>query len=340
MPKCSSLVLVTAAAALCLFLPDFSLAEEPVRVILDTDMAGDCDDAGALAVLHALADRGEAEILAVVTNGEEWHESSAAAVDAINTYYGRPDVPIGTYKSGGTAFRKRSPFTPALRDEFPQNMPHDRKAPDAVAVCRKVLAQQADRSVTYVSVGMLSNMADLLRSPPDDISDLSGKQLVERKVKLAVVMGGQYPKETRESEANFSRHAAATKYAVENWPTPIVFTGFEVGRPIITGKELQKTPVINPVRRAYELRPYLGRASLSGGKPSYDQTAVLFAIRGPGKLWHLVRGRNVIEDARNARNHWEPSATGPHAYLVNAAKPDEIAQVIGLLMAQPPKRQK
>ena len=31
-------------------------------------MAGDCDDAGALAVLHAFADRGEADILAVITN--------------------------------------------------------------------------------------------------------------------------------------------------------------------------------------------------------------------------------------------------------------------------------
>ncbi len=41
-------------------------ASEPVRVILDTDMASDCDDAGALAVLNALADCGEAEIVAVV----------------------------------------------------------------------------------------------------------------------------------------------------------------------------------------------------------------------------------------------------------------------------------
>ncbi|MEP1642867.1 MAG: nucleoside hydrolase, partial [Rhodopirellula bahusiensis] len=41
---------------------------EPVKLILDTDMSGDCDDAGALPLLHALADRGECEILAVVTN--------------------------------------------------------------------------------------------------------------------------------------------------------------------------------------------------------------------------------------------------------------------------------
>ena len=43
-------------------------AESPVPIIFDTDMDNECDDAGALAVLHALADEGEAEILAVVTN--------------------------------------------------------------------------------------------------------------------------------------------------------------------------------------------------------------------------------------------------------------------------------
>ena len=46
-------------------------AADPVRLIFDTDMANDCDDAGALAVLHALADLGEVEILAIVTNRKD-----------------------------------------------------------------------------------------------------------------------------------------------------------------------------------------------------------------------------------------------------------------------------
>src|SRR5690606_32742496 len=37
---------------------------DPVKVIFDTDYSTDCDDPGALAVLHALADLGEVEILA------------------------------------------------------------------------------------------------------------------------------------------------------------------------------------------------------------------------------------------------------------------------------------
>jgi inosine-uridine nucleoside N-ribohydrolase len=36
-----------------------------VRIVFDTDMGNDIDDAVALAVLHALESRGEAKLLAV-----------------------------------------------------------------------------------------------------------------------------------------------------------------------------------------------------------------------------------------------------------------------------------
>src|SRR3990170_406515 len=60
-----------------------------VKIIFDTDFHTDCDDAGALAVLHALADRGECEILAIMCSTRD--PFSAPAIDVINTYYGRPD---------------------------------------------------------------------------------------------------------------------------------------------------------------------------------------------------------------------------------------------------------
>ena len=39
--------------------------DKPVKIIFDTDIGGDCDDAGALALIHRLCDKGEAELLAV-----------------------------------------------------------------------------------------------------------------------------------------------------------------------------------------------------------------------------------------------------------------------------------
>ena len=103
----ASLVVFAVAPAVCVSqFNEHSAIREPVKLILDTDMSGDCDDAGALALLHALADRGECEILAVVTNRRDLTDASAAAVDAINTYYGRGDIPIGTDKNGPTALQR------------------------------------------------------------------------------------------------------------------------------------------------------------------------------------------------------------------------------------------
>ena len=41
--------------------------KKPIKIIFDTDIGGDCDDAGALALIHRLCDKGEAELLAVRT---------------------------------------------------------------------------------------------------------------------------------------------------------------------------------------------------------------------------------------------------------------------------------
>ena len=85
-------------AGLLSFIPNPSAAADaPARIIFDTDMAGDVDDVGALAILHAMADQGEAEILAVGISSR--NEDVGPCVDAINTWYGRPDIPIG-YQRG------------------------------------------------------------------------------------------------------------------------------------------------------------------------------------------------------------------------------------------------
>lgn len=72
----------------------------PVRVIFDTDMYGDIDDALALAMLHALESRGEIELLAVTISTQAGE--AARYVDAIDTFYGRGSIPIGVVSGGVT----------------------------------------------------------------------------------------------------------------------------------------------------------------------------------------------------------------------------------------------
>ncbi len=78
-------------------------ANEPLRIplIFDTDIGNDCDDVLALGMIHALQDRQECELLAVTITKD--HELAAPFVDAVNTFYGRGDIPIGVCRSGVTS---------------------------------------------------------------------------------------------------------------------------------------------------------------------------------------------------------------------------------------------
>lgn len=206
-----------------------AVAEEPVQVILDTDMAGDCDDAGALAVLNELADRGEARILAIITNRRDEAGVSAAACDVINTFYGRGDTPIATDKDGAKfAWNKPNPYTRNLADSFPHDCPPDKDCPDALGLYRKTLAAAEDCSVVVCSVGALSNMEDLLNSQGDTHSPHSGEELIRAKVKRTVIMGGHFPRFTK-PETNLRLDPAASVCVTHRWPGEILWQGYEVG---------------------------------------------------------------------------------------------------------------
>lgn len=316
-----------------------TLHAAPAQIIFDSDMANDCDDAGALAVLHALADRGEAEILAIVTNRKDPSNASAAACAAINRYYERPDIPIGTDKDGAkTNSRVPSSYAPALRDEFPHSAKSDDQMPDALAVLRRVLAAAADQSITYCSVGALSNLEDLLRSPADDISPLSGAELIEKKIKITVIMGGGFPR-TANPETNIKLDPAAAVTVVNEWSGPILWQGYEVGAAIITGSELQKTPSANPVRRAFELRLHHGHPALEFGKPSHDQATVLLAVRGPQpELWDVIDKGRVIFDS-DGHCQWSRDWAKAHRYVKIKGSSKALTDLIGELMSTPPKHQ-
>jgi len=304
------------------------LRSGPVKLILDTDMSGDADDAGTLALLHALADRGECDLLATVVNRKDKTNASAAAVDAINTWYGRPDLPIGTDKVGPTDLQRTSSYTIGVREAAPNDIGPDDRAPDALAVYRQVLAAQPDGSVTICSVGAFSNLAELWRREPD---------LVRTKVKQLVVMGGDFSG-SKKPETNIRTHREAARVVAESWPGEIVWQGFEVGHTIMTGERLKQTPAGNPVRRAYELRRFGKRASIDGGQPSYDQAAALYAVRGPQpEFWTLISGGRVEVDAEGVTT-WRPNAEGQHILVKLAVEPTRLATVIEELMIAPPGR--
>ena len=302
-----------------------SLKDGPVPVIFDTDFGPDVDDVGALAILHVMADQGEAEILGVMisTSGDS---DSPRAVDVVNTYYGRPDIPIGL--AGPEALSFPSKFASEIASSFEHE---DLPNPSATSLYRQLLAEQPDRSVTIVSVGFKSNLDDLLLSEPDEFSPLNGADLVARKVKLWVAMAGQFPSSEQHyagGEWNLVKDLRASIVTTAVWPTPIVFSGFEVGVEIETGAVLQSAvPEDNPVREAYRLH--------TGGddRYSWDLTAVWYAVRGSGGFFETCPGR--IEVSADGSNGWDPDASG-HAYLNMTVEADVIAGALDELLVTPP----
>jgi hypothetical protein len=321
----------------CLLFPFLALGlatseAAPVKILFDTDMANDCDDAGALAVLHALADLGEAEILAIVTNRKDPSNASAAAAAAINTWYGRGDIPIGTDKDGATGDTKGgspSAYCAALRDEFPHDAKPDDAMPDALDVYREALSKQEDGSVVICSVGALSNLEDLLRADPD---------LVRSKVKTLYVMGGGFPRTAR-PETNIRLDPASAVTVTNEWPTPIVWQGYEVGAAMTNGPELLPAPKENPVRRAYELRLHHGRPSLEIGKPNHDLATVLLAVRGPRpEFWTVVDDGRVVFDS-DGHCEWKTDHAKAHRYVRIKGNPAALAAALGDLLAAKPAAQ-
>ena len=79
--------------------PSPAAEPRPVPLIFDTDICGDCDDVLALGMIHALQSRGHCRLLAVTISVD--NEQAAPFVDAVNTFYGRGDIPIGVVGQGG-----------------------------------------------------------------------------------------------------------------------------------------------------------------------------------------------------------------------------------------------
>src|SRR3954453_1078397 len=168
---------------------------EPVGLIFDTDICGDCDDVLALGMIHSLQTRGACKLLAVTVSVD--HDLAAPFVNAVNTFYGRSEVPIGVVGKGGVV--EPSKYLGLVEEKegdgrygYPHRLISGKEAPPATTVLRKTLAARPDGSVVIAQVGFSTNLARLLESGPDEHSNLSGLELVRKKVKLLSLMAGAF----------------------------------------------------------------------------------------------------------------------------------------------------
>jgi len=307
-----------------------SLFAQP-KIIFDTDFGMDADDLGALVMLHNLIEKQECELIGIMLWSTE--EYAVSAVDAVNRYYHHPDIPIGT-RQDSTYFEAWN-YSKSIADNFPHKLNYE-NVPDAIGLYRELLVNNPDKSVSIVTVGPLKNIENLLKSKPDSISPLSGKELIQQKVKEFVIMGGQYPSGTK--EWNFDGNMpGVTKYVVNNIDAPIIFSGYELGLDIRTGEVFNNldsdTPLYIGFMHFSQNAPWMKDAYQGNilDNSTYDQTAVLYAVRnGVGIYWEEVRGTNV-PDAIGG-NTWVNTENSNQAYLKRIVPNEYLENLIESLM--------
>ena len=303
-------------------------AAPPVKIIFDTDMGSDCDDVGALFLLHGAVERGEARLLA--TMGCTSSDAIAPCLDAINTWFGRSEIPVGTLKDPG--FLPNAGYPREISQRFPHQFPRSRDYPDALTLYREILAKQADGSVVVVAVGPLRNLANLLKSGPDALSPLDGAALVAKKVMRLEVMGGNYPPAAnpKEAEWNFKQDPAAAALICSTWPTPVRFNG-EGGSTCSGQRVTYEMPEHNPLTMAYRHYPGVGFA---GDRLSWDPITSLVAVRGGAPWYKSVSGGVNVTDPTTGINTWQAGPDRGHSYLVlQSAKAEPEKALEDLMVA-------
>jgi inosine-uridine nucleoside N-ribohydrolase len=305
-----------------------------VPIIFDTDIGPDYDDVGAIAILHALEDSNECKILATIASNR--HKRIAAVLDVFNSYFKKPDIPIGVVKGKAVDLEAFQKWDSVLVHKFPHGLQSNEEAEDAVSLYRKILSTQPDGSVTIVTVGFLTNMGNLLNSPPDQHSALNGKALVKKKVRQLVCMAGRFDHEMGKfKEFNVEKDAASSKVVFDGWNTPIIFTGFEIGAKIFTGLPLLEMPVAeSPVKEVYQISIPKDPQD-KNGRMSWDQTAVLIAVRGYEKYYHGVAGRIISKE--DGSNEWNYKGKG-HIYIKEKMPVEQVQLLINNLMLHQPSK--
>ncbi|MEM6364343.1 MAG: nucleoside hydrolase [Planctomycetota bacterium] len=321
---------------------------QPIPVIFDTDLGNDCDDVLALGMIHALQSRGQCELLAVTITKD--HRLAAPFADAVNTFYGRGDIPIGVCRSGVTTHAGKYNTLAEQTDGDSLRYPHDLldggEAEDAVTLLRRTLASQDDGSVRMIQVGFSTNLAKLLDSPADSDCDLDGRALVAAKVHSLSIMAGAFEpisrngaKPTAHREYNVIKDISSAQTICKKWPTPITWSGFEIGiaLPYPHQSILNDYQYVNhhPLADAYTLYhppPH--------NRPTWDLTSVLVAVFPEnGYFEHSPLGRVQID--ADGYSTFAPQADGRDRYLILADDAsDRVMEALVLLSSQPPSRRK
>ena len=277
------------------------------KFIFGTDWGEDCDDVVALRILARKHKAGEIKLVGVAIN--TCIPESVASLDAFLVSEGVELLSIGIDRNAGELCKKIT-YQKRLAGSGKARI-FNADAEDGVKLYRRLLAETTE-PIEIIEVGFLQILAGLLDSQGDEISPLSGVELVRQKVAKIWSMAGKYDEEGGREynihKSELTRKAADT--VVKKCLMPITFLGFEVGFPVITGGEsvLKEGDILLDAMRDY------GAAK---GRNSWDPMTALLAVIGDEEKagYNLVRGTMSV-DTESGANFFAKSENGLHAYVV------------------------
>jgi inosine-uridine nucleoside N-ribohydrolase len=213
---------------------------------------------------------------------------------------------------------------------------------DALPLLRRLLAAEPDGTVVIAQVGFSTNLARLLDSPPDDITPLSGRELVTRKVKLLSVMAGAFTKipddkgkPTDHREYNVVEDLSSARRLAEGWPTPIVWSGFEIGLsiPYPSQSILRDYGYVehHPLAEAYHLY-----TPPPHDRPTWDLTSVLYAVLPDAGYFGLSPQGKVVVTEDGLTNFNEESGGRDRYLTVSPEQRVRVTEALVQLSSQPP----
>lgn len=291
--------------------PPFEPVKESRRyVIFDTDIGPDCDDAGAFAVMAKLAKKYDVKIIGAANCTSNKYGTDALAVLAEHFEL---DVPFGEH-TGYEILADGDKYNKPLAKKYDIKA---KKSASAADFYKKVLSEVEDDSVTVISVGPLTDIAEILEKEP---------KLFNAKVNSIVAMAGKFPSG---KEFNVECDIKAASYVFENFKNIIVCSGFEVGNGIMTG--FAETPETdNPVFDCY--KNYLGKKNPPFLRDSWDLTAVQYAFEGNGNFYSLSKPVKITVADDGTTSAVKDKYSNRY-YIIQEAKNEEIADYLnGILM--------
>ncbi len=273
--------------------------------LVGTDWWTDCDDAVAMRLLARAHRAGQICLDGVVINA--CMDASAASLEGFLRTEGVEDVPIGLDVEA-VDFGGEPPYQKRLL-AYAERIRSNEDAMPAVRLYRSLLAQCSE-PMELIEIGYLQVLAQVLASPPDELSNKTGRELIRENVRKIWIMAGKWD-EPGGKENNFARNDRASEagaYVCQACPVPITFLGWEVGASVITGGTLAKTDVLHQV---------LADHHSAEGRSSWDPMLCLLALIGDEQTagYRSVRGVARV-DAETGRNFFEPRADGAHRYVV------------------------